>query len=881
MARTGGPSSRHHPRLRDLTRGAFLGAALTLVHQALQDAVFQNGIGDFGTAETILARGLEVVAELEGTDRIFWQARLLITRAFTRFERDGVAAALADLDEARRLSTRIGARQLLGLCHIQESNLHARGTHWTEAVAAATAAEDLLDTMEPEQRFALLLNRGFARQNILDTTGAEQDLRRSLAIADELGQPELRFKAIHNLGCLAHVEGDLPKALALMQEADDLPVVVTRDRVRLDHAQVLIEAGLVDRARDLLERTLATAEEARHPLEQSEIHLDLARCAVHDDDIDRARSHVRAAMDRYAGRGTTQLERRAELVLAHVDLAAGEHLDEVERIARDWLDGRADAGDERIATRLLVEVALAHGALDEAGGLLNALSRRRDQAVSADLHESLLRARLAHARGDRRASVAVLRAASARLARHQGQAQSLEVRAALALHAKRLVRFDVTSALATGSAPAVFASVERWRATSHRASALHAPEDPETAALVRRLRHTRLVAPETTGADVRALEQRIAHREWASPRHAATGASRPVRLSEVRREVSRRGVVVVELFTADGVLHAVVIAPGHTRLVRLGPSGQAQHWSNQLALDLRGLAVAPVPALRFALRGAVEDSRTQLDDLVLAPLEPWLGTGPVVLVPPRGLSTVPWGSLPTLHGRPVSVAQSVSAWLRRLTDEPLNEARTDSTSETASGLRTGLTNDGRPVSVAALAGTGLPHALEEAAAIDLLWGSRPAAATPRAPDPAAAVITALAERTIVHIAAHGHHEEQNALFSSLRMADGPVFAHEFPRPLATELVVLSACDVGQSDVRPGDEPLGMTAALLALGVGCVVASVAPVPDADAQAAMAAFHGRLVHGIPASVALAEAMTQVPAAEAFCVYGGDWSLAARLR
>ena len=124
------------------------------------------------------------------------------------------------------------------------------------------------------------------------------------------------------------------------------------------------------------------------------------------------------------------------------------------------------------------------------------------------------------------------------------------------------------------------------------------------------------------------------------------------------------------------------------------------------------------------------------------------------------------------------------------------------------------------------------------------------------------------------MAAHGSHEVQSPFFSSLHMADGPVFAHELPRPIASQHVVLSACDVGQSEVRPGDEPLGLTAALMSLGVQSVVAPVAPVQDAVAEHAMVGYHSRLASGMSASRALAESITEHPGAGAFCLFGADW-------
>ena len=54
--------------------------------------------------------------------------------------------------------------------------------------------------------------------------------------------------------------------------------------------------------------------------------------------------------------------------------------------------------------------------------------------------------------------------------------------------------------------------------------------------------------------------------------------------------------------------------------------------------------------------------------------------------------------------------------------------------------------------------------------------------------------------------------------------------YDLQRVSAPGTVVLSCCDLGLADVRPGDEMLGMTTALLAAGAGTVVASVTRVGD---------------------------------------------------
>src|SRR5699024_2172704 len=122
-------------------------------------------------------------------------------------------------------------------------------------------------------------------------------------------------------------------------------------------------------------------------------------------------------------------------------------------------------------------------------------------------------------------------------------------------------------------------------------------------------------------------------------------------------------------------------------------------------------------------------------------------------------------------------------------------------------------------------------------------------------------IRLLASPGIVHLAAHGRHEPDNPLFSSVRLADGPLFAHELDAGEgAPQLVVLSCCEVGRSSVRPGGEALGLASVLLRAGVGCVVAAIAPLSDETALRVMTEQHGLLREGHPVAYALAQATAE---------------------
>jgi CHAT domain-containing protein len=238
------------------------------------------------------------------------------------------------------------------------------------------------------------------------------------------------------------------------------------------------------------------------------------------------------------------------------------------------------------------------------------------------------------------------------------------------------------------------------------------------------------------------------------------------------------------------------------------------------------------------IRESARHQATALADEVIAPLLPYLGDGGVVLVPAGPLADVPWGTLPGLRGRPVTVCPSASSWLAAW----------------QRGQASSLAETGGPALL--VAGPGLEHAAREVTGIAGCYPAcRPLlgdAATTRA------VLPALDGAPLVHLAAHGHHDQENFLFSRVDLADGPLMAYDIQRlTAAPRHVVLSSCDVGRTTVRPGEEILGFTAALLYIGTATVTASVTRVGDEAAVGTMAAYHRLLASGTRPAEALAAA------------------------
>ena len=334
------------------------------------------------------------------------------------------------------------------------------------------------------------------------------------------------------------------------------------------------------------------------------------------------------------------------------------------------------------------------------------------------------------------------------------------------------------------------------------------------------------------------LQRRVREHAWAAPGQPGVQAPPLAPFGAVRDDTGSTGLVV---YLRDGpLLRALVVADGSAQVRTLGEYAVAAEAVLRLRADLDTQAGRVLSGrLTAALATATRQDAAALASVVLTPLLAGIGERDMVVVPTGVLTTVPWAVLPGCAGLPVTVAPSATAWH-------------------AARHRPGVT--GRAAALL-VAGPGIARGDAEVAAIAAL---RPgalvltgASATP------AATLAGLGSAAIAHLAAHGQHQAENALFATLELAGGPLLGYDLPLVAQVpSMVVLSACDLGLTDVRPGDETLGMVTALLAAGARTVVASVARVADDAAMRAMVRYHRAIMAGGAAAPALATALAREP-------------------
>ena len=115
---------------------------------------------------------------------------------------------------------------------------------------------------------------------------------------------------------------------------------------------------------------------------------------------------------------------------------------------------------------------------------------------------------------------------------------------------------------------------------------------------------------------------------------------------------------------------------------------------------------------------------------------------------------------------------------------------------------------------------------------------------------------------IWHYAGHAQLRVDNPFYSSLSLADGPMFAADFRlKKNQVDLVTLSACRTGEQAHPPGEEATGFVRSMLEMGARNVIASQWAVYDRPTVSWMSIFYKYFLGGMPVSSAAREASLEV--------------------
>jgi hypothetical protein len=672
---------------------------------------------------------------------------------------------------------------------------------------------------------------------------AQQLLTTGLGVFEAAGCAMAAAETRFNLAWLAEQRGDY--VTALVEYAAIEPVMVSRGEpvghLHESRAQTLMAVGLASLAAE--EAAAAVADFARIGAELNRADAMLVEAdALHlCGDHEAAAAAARSAVAAFTEQGRPGRSDQAALARLRAEAAAdmgGGHLAEARALATRLAASGVLAGS--LEARLTAaRIATSTGDLaGAASDLAVADAARRSPRPDIRIGYWDAQAALRRTSGDLAGSLIAARAGLEVLDESRQTLGATEARVNVGATARRLGQIGLAAVVADGPAGRVFDWMERARAGALLFRPVRPPHGDTLAELRAELRtvsHEVAAAEGSTRGSLDQirrrqgeLERAIRYHLLATPGEAA-GVER-LTASRVRELLGDR--VLISYAEMDGRLVAVVLTGRRASFVDLGELAPIRTELDHLRFAL--LRVATGRGSEATSEMVSAGSERLADQVLPASIR---RDRPLVVIPTGDLLAVPWAVLPGVAGRPVAVAPSASLWGRAVTTSPGADR------------------------VVVAAGPGLEHAERE---LDRIGAIHPGSVLfPPNEATTTRVLAAADGAGMLHVACHGVFRVDNPLFSNLRLADGPLHVHDFETlGTAPSTVILSACDSGLAQPRPGDEWLGMAAALLTLGTRSLVASVLPVPDEQPTIdLMARFHSSLRAGAGASEALASASTAV--------------------
>jgi CHAT domain len=788
-----------------------------------------------------------------------------IRRAVRSGERHGLTrrTALARrrlaLDLASRGAITAAIRELELACAALDPHERARSEVFRIGVLwyAGTTTEPLTGT---DRALAVLRERGDAfweaqllrnRGGLLaergDTVAAERDLTRARELFAGLGATAAAFATETELARSALIRGDLPQCLARLDAIDvrDVSPRITAE-LSLLRAQATATAHLRNESLQALGEARAVWE--RSGRDDHEGRLEAIRLTLLAGDATRAQALAHRTQRSFAAQQRHVYGARAAVLALAASIASGAVPRSGLRSGRRAaaiLAGAGWRGEARRAQLMVARAALELGSPAVARRELTGCSALLRRGPIADRIEAWhVEALLRLDRDDRAGAQRALRTGLGLLERYRETLGASDLRATVSEIGVELAQLGLRIALAGADENSMLAWADRLRASALRLPPVTPPDAPQLrdrAAELRQVSAEIWRAQRGRGA-TRTLLARQATLEGSIrrlSRHTAGGAaagSAPLGRRELARALG--DAALVELIELDGTLTALTLAGGRLTRHVLGSAEPVREELEWLRFALVRLARRSHGAAQRAtmLQGA-RASAEALGERLIEPLAESVDRRPLVIVPTGSLHATPWAMLPQLRGRPVVVAPSAATWSALQAPWAVRRSK-----------------------VVLVAGPRLRHAAAELVGVGALY-SRPSTLTGRRATVTAAM-QALGGATVAHVACHGHFRSDSPLFSSLELADGPLNAYELQRlRRPPQLIVLSACDLGTSDARPGDELLGFAAALIGMGTRTIIASVVPVPDAGAKRLMISLHSHLTAGDPPSMALAKAQERL--------------------
>ncbi len=307
--------------------------------------------------------------------------------------------------------------------------------------------------------------------------------------------------------------------------------------------------------------------------------------------------------------------------------------------------------------------------------------------------------------------------------------------------------------------------------------------------------------------------------------------------------------VLIEFFETEDRFSAFVLNQNELRVMQTDVQRKdVENWHSQFESQLRtfrhGAAVAG--SLASVLKKRTDQLLATLGERLVGPLGVNGSAKSLIVIPTGSLFSVPFSALRfddeyLIERHAVSLAPSASMWL---------------------GLAGRKAQKNLNAAVIGHSDDAIPFAEEEAREVAAILNSKKALTGPAATTEGFKL--AAESAGLLHIACHGLFRADTPMYSSLQLADGRVTAADVAKMrLNAELVTLSACETGRSEIVGGDEMLGLARGFLAAGASGLVMSLWNVSDRHTIGLMREFYRAMQRSANAEASLQSTQVEMVA------------------
>lgn len=799
--------------------------------------------------------------------------------------------------EARKTFRRLGDRLRLARLEANVGTVLSRQDRFVEALTNYRSAyEEFQQVGSPDDIGTSLRNIAVCLQDANDFTAALDAYQQAREYCDDNGLPLLVAEVDYNVAYLYYLRGEFARAIRHFElnrkSCERLDDPLHMALCDLDQSEIYLELNLPAEAARLARR-------GREGFERLGMGYEVAKCSTNLAIALHRRGAGAEAIELLGEARSIFLREDNPVWPAMIDFYRSRMLQSegrpgpARRLAADAL--RAFARSGLPSREALCEIQLAR--LDLGDG--SAAAARRHGTAALELlrplglpaleHDAwMVLGRCEEELGDRSAALAAYRKAEATLERLRIHLQTDELKISFLEDKQQVYESLVWLSIEGGDAKdrAVFTAIEKAKSRSLvELLAVRVAEIPAKAAgeteLVARLRSLRQELNSTYRRIDRKLAESLSsgRRDPGRPDPGRPDPARPDPASpdppagaeSVRRQVDRLREVcrsreedllrtlrelqvadlefsslqqatvveldeviakipadaaLVEYFFARGNVYACVVAGGELDVVPVSSAARVRELHRSLRYQLSKLALGKDYAARFGHRlldDAVACLRALYGEL-LAPLRSRLEVGHLIVVPHDVLHHVPFHALEDggaylIDRMSISYAPSASVYYL---------CRAKSASRRHHNLVVGVADERAPLILREA--EAVSEILPEAR---LLLGERANESNLR---------RYAADSRIVHLATHGYFRRDSPMFSAVQLAGSRLSLFDlYDLELDADLVVLSGCGTGLSEVTAGEEIVGLSRGLLYAGARAVLVTLWDVEDESTTALVQSFY----------------------------------------